>query len=156
MVARAPLADVLTMAASNIGRSAVTCIIVDGDAAILDSLADVLEEAGCTVVAVAHSGIDALRQLDLHQPDAAVIDNHLADMTGIDLAREAAEVAPLTALVLHAADLPKASQAAALEAGFSGIVVKAEPSLRLPDAVETACAGEVYLDPALRDRPTST
>jgi DNA-binding NarL/FixJ family response regulator len=89
--------------------------------------------------------------LELHQPDVAVVDSHLADMTGIDFAHEAAEVAPLTALVLHAADLSKAVQTAALTAGFSGIVVRAPRSRRLPDAIITACAGEVYVDPALRD-----
>jgi CheY-like chemotaxis protein len=143
--------DASTMATNNIGRPARTCILVDSDSGLLDSLTAQLVEAGCTVVALAGSGADGVRLIDLHQPDAAVIDSQLGDMTGIDLAQQAAAVAPLTALVLHADDLPKSAQDAAFAAGFSAIVVKAAGSPHLAEAVGTACAGDVYLDPALRD-----
>lgn len=139
------------MAASQTGRPPINCILVDGDEARLESLASVLGDAGFVVVGSANSGAEGLRLLDRHQPDAAVVDLRLPDLTGIDLAREAAAVAPLTALVLHAARIGNTMVAVAIAAGFSGIVLEAVPPLGLPDAVRTACAGDIYLDPALRD-----
>jgi DNA-binding NarL/FixJ family response regulator len=149
-----PVTDASSMAAIQTGRPPITCILVDSDEATLESLASVLHDAGFVVVGSANSGAEGLRLLDLHQPDVAVVDLHLPDMTGIDLAREAVAVAPLTALVLHAASIAKTMPAVAIAAGFSGIVLKAVSPLDLSDAIRTACAGDFYLDPALGDRPS--
>jgi DNA-binding NarL/FixJ family response regulator len=63
------------------------CIIVDDNPAFLEVAASLLEREGVTVVAVASTGVEALRLAhDLH-PDVVLVDISLGGESGFDVAR---------------------------------------------------------------------
>jgi two-component system, NarL family, response regulator DevR len=129
----------------------VTCLLVDDHEAMRSSLVALVEQEGFLVVGEAGTGAQAVSLLGELKPVLAVLDYRLPDMTGIDIAREAARVAPLTALVLHAGEAPRSMVSEAVAAGIRGVVLKSVPATELMRSVEAVLAGETYVDPRLRD-----
>jgi DNA-binding NarL/FixJ family response regulator len=126
----------------------ITCVVTDDHDLVLTATTSVLEGAGYSVVGAQSTGEDALREIEATQPDFAVVDYELPDMTGVELAERILVIAPHTLLLLHSARLDSSMVAPALEAGIRGIVVKGSAT-RLLDAVSDVQEGVVYVDPAL-------
>jgi DNA-binding NarL/FixJ family response regulator len=127
-------------------RAHSTCIVIDDHELMLSSLALLLAGEGLTVVGEARTGSEAIRLLEEHQPDLAVLDFRLPDMSGIDVAKTARGLS--TAFVLHTAEADAVVAEAALVAGVLCIVAKGSPPHRLLAAIACALAGEPYLDPS--------
>ena len=66
---------------------ALRCFIVDDSPDFLDAARSRLESDGLTVVGVASTIEDALRQLDGAEPDVVLVDVNLGGESGLDLAR---------------------------------------------------------------------
>jgi len=67
--------------------SEATVLLVDDDPALSAALSCFLNENGMKTIA-AHTGAGGLQQLSQHSPAAAVIDIHLPDMSGLQLAQQ--------------------------------------------------------------------
>jgi DNA-binding NarL/FixJ family response regulator len=67
------------------------CLIVDDNANFLEAAANLLQREGMTVVGVASSITDALRQTRELRPDVILVDIMLGPESGFDLARRLAE-----------------------------------------------------------------
>ena len=63
------------------------CLLVDDSAAFLEAASVLLEREGLTVVGVASSIAEALRQARALRPDVILVDIGLGDESGFDLAR---------------------------------------------------------------------
>jgi CheY-like chemotaxis protein len=63
------------------------CLLVDDNEAFLEAASLLLEREGVTVVGVASSIAEALRQAGALRPDVILDDNGLGDESGFDLAR---------------------------------------------------------------------
>ncbi len=63
------------------------CLLVDDSAAFLEAASVLLEREGLTVVGVASSIAEALRQARALKPDVILVDIGLGDESGFDLAR---------------------------------------------------------------------
>ena len=126
-----------------------SCLLVDDHETMLSSLSSLLRHEGFVVVGEAATGAEAIRLLGLSRPDLTVVDFRLPDMTGLDVAREAARIAPATVLVLHTGETGPAIAREALAAGVRGVVLKAVPPTHLLAAISAALAGDVYVDPNL-------
>jgi CheY-like chemotaxis protein len=63
------------------------CLIVDDNGAFLDAARLLLEREGVTVVGVASSIAEALRQARALLPDVSLVDIGLGEESGFDLAR---------------------------------------------------------------------
>jgi CheY-like chemotaxis protein len=63
------------------------CLLVDDNAALLETASVLLEREGVTVVGVASSTAEALRQARALRPDVILVDIGLGDENGFDLAR---------------------------------------------------------------------
>ncbi len=63
------------------------CLLVDDSAAFLEAASVLLEREGLTVVGVASSIAEALRQVRALRPDVILVDIGLGDESGFDLAR---------------------------------------------------------------------
>jgi DNA-binding NarL/FixJ family response regulator len=137
-------------------RSRHTCLLVDDHLDMLATLTELLEHEGFVIVGQAATGVSAVDLLDAQRPDLAVLDYRLPDMTGIDLAREAARVSPLTVVVLHAGEASQGLVTHALEAGVRGVVLKGVPPTHLMLSLEAALAGQTYVDPKLGGFPLPT
>jgi DNA-binding NarL/FixJ family response regulator len=62
------------------------CLLVDDNAAFLESARALLGRQGVTVAGTASSTADALRQASVLRPDVAVVDVGLGGESGLDLA----------------------------------------------------------------------
>lgn len=67
------------------------CLLVDDNDAFLDAASVLLRREGMTVVGVASSTAEALRQVRALRPDVVLVDIGLGDENGLDLARLLAE-----------------------------------------------------------------
>jgi len=79
---------------------ALSCLIVDDSEEFLASAERLLAVQGLDVVGLAASGADALRLALQLRPDVALVDVHLGDEDGLEVARRIATEAPATRVVL--------------------------------------------------------
>jgi len=75
-----------------IGRMLSSVLVVDDDSAFLALLVRMLEELGVEMVLTATDAASALSQAGAKHPEAALVDVHLPDRDGTDLARQLAEL----------------------------------------------------------------
>jgi DNA-binding NarL/FixJ family response regulator len=105
------------------------CLIVDDNASFLDAATNVLERDGVTVVAVASASAEALRQVRELRPDVVLVDVMLGSESGVDLARQLADVHPAVPAVILVSSNSEADVAAVIvDAPAAGFVPKSELS----------------------------
>ena len=68
-------------------RVSLRCLLVDDSDAFLKAASDLLQREGVTVLGVAVSSAEALRQARALRPDVILVDIGLGDESGFDLAR---------------------------------------------------------------------
>ncbi len=68
-------------------RMPLRCLLVDDNDAFLEAASVLLEREGVTVVGVASSTAEALRQAHALRPDVILVDIGLGDESGFDVAR---------------------------------------------------------------------
>jgi DNA-binding NarL/FixJ family response regulator len=127
----------------------ITCVIADDHPAMLTAVAEVLIKHGVDIVGKASDGQDALEQIEAKQPRVALVDVRMPRLSGIELAKRAAVVAPNTSVVFYTAYGDRALLSEALDVGVRGFVLKEAPLPDLVRAVERVAAGEAYVDPVL-------
>ena len=127
----------------------ITCVIADDHPAMLTAVTEVLVKSGVDVVGRAADGQDALEQIEAKQPRVALVDVRMPRLSGIELAKRAATVAPNTSIVFYTAYGDRALLSEALDVGARGFVLKEAPLPDLVRAVERVAAGEAYVDPVL-------
>jgi DNA-binding NarL/FixJ family response regulator len=66
---------------------AIRCLIVDDSPSFLRAARTLLEMEGVTVLGVASSGADALRQVEELRPNVTLVDIDLGRESGLDVAR---------------------------------------------------------------------
>jgi DNA-binding NarL/FixJ family response regulator len=125
---------------------AITCIIADDHPAVLDSVSRVLAAQGIEILAQVRDGEDAVKAIEEHKPQVAVVDLRMPGMTGIAVARRAAQH---TAMILYTGYSDRTLLVEALDAGVRGFVLKEAPLADVSRAIETVAKGGIYVDPVL-------
>jgi DNA-binding NarL/FixJ family response regulator len=69
----------------------IRCLIIDDNRPYLEAARVLLEREGLTVVGVATTGKEALRQAKTLHPDVVLVDISLGEENGFDLARQLVE-----------------------------------------------------------------
>ena len=87
-----------------LGQTRPSILCVDDSREILEICRTILEAGGYQVF-TASSGAEALELLQLHSVDAAVIDNIMPGMDGLDLARQIKSSAPDVLVVMYSGTL---------------------------------------------------
>ncbi len=101
------------------------------------------------VVGEASDGQESLRKLEKLQPDVAVLDIAMPGLTGIEVTKRLAKIAPQThtlILTMHA-DCFYAVEA--LKANALGFMLKEESFDMLIDAIRTVAEGNMFVSPTL-------
>jgi two-component system nitrate/nitrite response regulator NarL len=129
-----------------IAQEQITCVIADDHPAVLDSVSRVLSSHGINIVAQVRDGEDAIRAIEEHKPQVAVVDLRMPGMSGIAVARR---VARQTAMILYTGYSDRTLLIEALDAGVRGFVLKEAPLADVSRAIETVAKGDVYVDPVL-------
>jgi DNA-binding NarL/FixJ family response regulator len=131
-------------------RDGLTSVLVaDDHPAVVEAVADVLEEQGIEIAGRARDGSDAVEQIELRKPRVAILDLRMPGLSGIEVARQVARSAPDTAVILYTAFGDRALLTEALDAGARGFVLKEAPLDDLVRAVEAVARGDTYVDPVL-------
>lgn len=132
--------------------AAVRVLIVDDHAVFASSLARTLaDEPDIDVIGTATSLADGLATLE-DGVDVVLCDFRLGDGTGVDFTARALERVPEVKVVILTASNDETVLVAALEAGCSGFVTKAEPLDSVIAAVRGAMVGEAIITPTLLAR----
>jgi DNA-binding NarL/FixJ family response regulator len=127
----------------------VTCLVADDHPALVEAVAAVLTENEMEVVDRARDGQEALTKIEARRPLVALVDLRMPRLSGIELARKAARIAPETAVILYTGYGERSLLVEALDAGARGFVLKEAPLADLVRAVKTVAAGGTYVDPVL-------
>jgi two-component system, NarL family, nitrate/nitrite response regulator NarL len=96
-----------------------TIVVVDDHDAVRRSLVTMLDLEGFDVVGAATTGAEGRALFRERKPALAVLDYELPDITGVELAREAALLSPPTGIVLYTAHVSPASTDEALAEALS-------------------------------------
>lgn len=124
-------------------------VLADDHQVVRHGIRQFLSTAGINVVAEAEDGEQALRLIEQHRPDVAVLDIQMPGYSGIEVARRVrARGLPVGLLILTAFDDDPFIMAA-LEAGVNGFVLKTADMEEIIAAVRAVHEGKSVLDPEI-------
>jgi DNA-binding NarL/FixJ family response regulator len=128
----------------------IRTLLADDHAVVRQGIRQFLEEAGdIAVVAEAGDGVEALRLVEAHQPDVAVLDIRMPEVTGVEATRRIKEHFPQVGVLVLTAYDDDPYVFALLQAGADGYVLKTASGDELVRAVRTVHAGETALSPEI-------
>jgi DNA-binding NarL/FixJ family response regulator len=126
------------------------CILVDDHPAVRAGLRSMFAAGDIAVVGETQTAEAAVEMAGRRLPDAVVMDVHLGrGMDGFAACAELTRQQPDLGVVLLTGFGEEGFAARALEAGALGYLLKSAPPDDMVRAVRAACAGEVYVDPAV-------
>ena len=124
-------------------------MIVDDHLMFAESMARLLSDEGnIRVVGGASTGGEGLTLISQLEPDVVLIDFHLPDRNGVEVAAEVKARNPKTIVVMLTASTDDRVLVAAIDAGCSGFLTKDRAASEVADAVRAAAAGEALISPA--------
>ena len=125
----------------------IRVILADDHQVVRHGIRQFLTSAGIEVIAEATDGEQAIRLIEQHQPDVAVLDIRMPRYSGIEVARQIREKnLPVGLLILTAFD-DEPFILTALEAGVNGFVLKTADMEEIVRAVRAVNEGKSFLDP---------
>jgi two-component system response regulator NreC len=128
----------------------IRLIVADDHVVMREGLVALLnDEPDLRVVGQASNGREALDLIRQHQPDIALLDISMSDMSGLEVASQSATFAPQVKILFLTMHEEDAFFFAALRVGASGYVLKGAPSRELLNALRAVHAGGVFLTPSL-------
>jgi DNA-binding NarL/FixJ family response regulator len=127
----------------------ITVLLVEDHLLVAEGLAAMLHATGdLEVVGTAATAAEAVRLAAVHHPDVVVMDSHLPDGAGSDVAGHIREHHPHAALVFLSADESEVAMIAAVRAGACAYLPKSRATADVVDAVRRAAEGEMLIPAA--------
>ena len=128
----------------------IRLLIADDHPLLRAGLRQVIEtDARLHVIAEASDGAAALQLLAAHQPDVAVLDIEMPQLTGFALLREMRARHLKTAVVFLTMYRDEEMFNEALDLGALGYVLKDSATTDIVAAIKAAAAGQPYISPAI-------
>ncbi|YCK40550.1 response regulator [Actinomadura sp. ATCC 39365] len=127
----------------------VRVMVVDDHPMWRDGVARDLSEAGYEVVAVVGEGRQAIRAAAAVRPQVVVLDLHLPDLSGAEVAAGLAGAEPAPKVLVLSASAEQDDVLAAVKAGASGYLVKSASREEFLDAVRRTAEGDAVFTPGL-------
>lgn len=131
----------------------LSVLLADDHAVVRQGIRRFLEEdPAIDVVAEASDGAEAVRLVEEHRPDVAVLDIRMPEVTGVEATRRIKARFPETRVLVLTAYDDDPYVFALLEAGADGYVLKTASADQLVDAVRTVYRGESALSPEVASK----
>jgi DNA-binding NarL/FixJ family response regulator len=109
-----------------------------------------------TVVAQASNGREAVEQAERHQPEVAILDISMPELSGLEAARRIRKIAPDTEVLFLTVHNSAQMLQEALDTGGRGYVLKADVGSDLLVAVEAALRHKTFISPGVSGVSYST
>jgi len=130
----------------------IRVLLADDHAIIREGLRVMLgNQPDMEVVALAANGREAIRLVDEHEPDVAVIDISMPELNGIEAFQQMLPRHPHMNVVVLSIHETKPYVYRALKAGAQGYLIKETAGLEVVDAVRAVYRGERYLSQRIND-----
>jgi two-component system, NarL family, response regulator NreC len=131
----------------------LTIVLADDHHVVRQGLRTLLEGAlDCSVVGEAADGRAAIELVKRLLPMVLVVDMVLPHLNGLDVIRQAQQIAPETRIVVLSMHADESYVREALRAGATAYVLKESHADEFVQAVRQAAAGKRYLSPPLTER----
>jgi two-component system response regulator DevR len=128
-------------------------LLVDDHEVVRAGLKTLIEsQEDMTVVGEAGTAEDGVRRVGYDEPDVAVLDVRLPDMSGVEACREIRSRFPDVSVLMLTSFADEEALMAAILAGASGYVLKRVKSDELIDDIRRVGRGESLLDPEMTER----
>jgi DNA-binding NarL/FixJ family response regulator len=125
---------------------AIRVLLVEDHILVAEGLGAMLNATGdIRVVGTAATTADAVRLAAEEQPGVVVMDSHLPDGAGADIAGRIREQQPQVAIVFLSADESEAAMIAAVRAGACAYLPKSRATADVVEAVRRAAQGEMLI-----------
>ncbi len=128
------------------GHRRIQVVVVDDHPLVREGTRAALERTGYVdVIDTAATGAEALRMLDHRRPDVLLLDLHLPDMSGLDVAQRVRVLAPEVAIVVITGYEDASYFRALMELGVRGYLRKTMSVAEIVDALHDAVAGRAVI-----------
>jgi two-component system response regulator NreC len=124
-------------------------VLADDHVLVRQGLKSLLERENFQVMGEASDGQEAVKLIETHHPDIAIMDISMPTLNGIDAARGLSRIAPKTKVILLTQHEEEQYIHEALEAGVKGYVLKNQVANDLIQAIRQVGRGEFYLSPGI-------
>jgi len=124
-------------------------LIVDDHPIWRDAVARDLESAGLVIAGTAASGAQALRIAAAVRPDVVLLDLHLPDLGGVEVARAVLARDQHARVLVLSASAEQSDVLAAVLAGATGYLLKSAATAELIEAVKATGEGRAVFTPSL-------
>lgn len=126
--------------------------ITDDHPMMLNGMKNMLEShEGFEVIAQYNNGKDLLDGLQKEQPDVLILDVHLPDITGEEVARTVKKKYPAVHILTLTSHDSIFFIRALLRAGVTGYVLKTSDQAILTEAIKTVYSGIQFLSPEVKE-----
>jgi two-component system response regulator NreC len=130
-----------------------TIVLADDHTVVRNALRLLLDaEPGFEVVAEAGDADTAVRYVRGHKPTVLILDLNMPGRASLEAVPDIRDASPQTEIVVLTMQNEPAFARRALQSGVRGYVLKEAADAELVQAVRSAAAGDIYLQPALGAR----
>ncbi len=131
----------------------IRILLADDHAVLRQGLAQALNmQPDMNVVAQAGNGAEAVRLVQAHQPDVALLDINMPEMDGVEATRQITAVAPQTGVIILTMYRRDDYVVDAIRAGASGYLLKEVELDEVLAAIRAVARGEAVMAPAIAGR----
>jgi DNA-binding NarL/FixJ family response regulator len=131
----------------------ITVVLVDDHPVVRGGLRALIESfGGFEVVAEAADGEAAVREVQLHRPDVAVMDVMMPRVDGVEATRRITRAAPGTAVLVLSMAEDDDVVFSAMQAGARGYLLKGAAQEEIERALKAVVAGEAIFGPGVAAR----
>lgn len=128
----------------------IRVLVVDDHRVVAHGLTlSLSHDARIDVVGVAVNGSEAIKLAAECRPDVVLLDYHLPDATGAEVAERIRADCPDAAVVILTADSSEEILLRSVKAGACGFLLKSEAAPQVIEAVHRAAEGEMLIPPAM-------
>ena len=123
--------------------------VIDDHPIIHDGIKELIStEPDLEITCKARSSTMALKQLESHLPDLAIVDLSLGGLDGTHLIQRIKTLYPNIRILVYTMSEENLFAERAAEAGADGFVMKTSPPSILKEAIHTVLAGKCYFSPS--------
>jgi len=123
-------------------------LLADDHVLVLEGLAKLLEDR-YELVAKVQDGRTLVRVAQELQPDIMIVDISLPHLNGLDAAKQIVKLNPKAKIIFLTMHADPAYAREAFQLGACGFLLKRSAAGELPQAVEAALKGQIFITPAI-------